>query len=71
MSDPDALKRLGDLLADCCMEVAGMMADADTRRDETYRHCADLHHRFNSVSRMAGLGDLPEFRIERSVRRAS
>lgn len=71
MSDPDALRRLETLLADCCMEVAEMMRDADEQRDVTYRRAQDLHRRMNTLSRMAGLGDLPEMRIERKVRLAS
>jgi hypothetical protein len=71
MSEPQALNRLADLLAECSMEMAEMVKAAEEHRDYVVETVSNQRRALGTVSRMAGLGDLPEMRIERQVKRAS
>ena len=68
MADQDALKRLENVLAECCLAVAEMTAEAEESRARQIERALELRARLGTVSRMAGLGPLPEFAVERRVR---
>lgn len=70
MSDPVVMKRLASILDDACMDIAELMADAEDSRAVLLERALELRAKIGTVSRMAGLGDLPEMHIERKVVRA-
>lgn len=71
-SDEAAAKeRLAEILDECAMEVAEMTAVAEETYLQTLARARALRARIGRVSRMAGLGDLPEWSVERRVRKVA
>lgn len=71
VAEPAALERLERIRDEALMDLAVAQAEAEEDYIKKREWADNERRRWGQVSRMAGLGDLPEYRREYKIVRAS